>query len=457
MKNSSVAGFGAAFAFISAPALSAVPHAQGSTHTAPPLPASSLAHVRISPLRVDIAPERPDWTYEVGERVRFAISAKVDGHSLGGLDVRYRVGPEMLPTTEQIGTLPSNGEPLLIEGGTLNTPGFIRCDVIISLNGRDYHGRATAGVSPGEIRHTQVSPDDFDEFWAAGLAELAQVPIEPQIAHLTERSTPKVDVYHVSIRTAGDAKRRVYGILCVPKGPGPFPAVLQLPSAGVGPRTGDINLAERGVITLQIGIHGVPVNLDDKAYSQLSLDNYWAIGLKSPADYYYRPVYLGCVRANDFLVSHPKFDGQNLFVMGASQGGQLSIVTAALDPRVKSLLAHCPAYCDVTGYLHGRAGGWPHLTRANEDGSPSAHATQPNLHTVSYYDVVNFARRLKVPGHYAWAYNDTVCPPTSIYAAYSVITAPKTLLLSLEDGHWATGERREIEEVWFTQQLGLAE
>jgi hypothetical protein len=47
-----------------------------------------------------------------------------------------------------------------------------------------------------------------------------------------------------------------------------------------------------------------------------------------------------------------------------SQGGALSIVTAALDSRVRGLAAYYPALSDVTGYLHNRAGGWPHMFRA---------------------------------------------------------------------------------------------
>jgi len=166
-------------------------------------------------------------------------------------------------------------------------------------------------------------------------------------------------------------------------------------------------------------------------------------------------VYLSCVRANDYLVSLPEFDGKNLLVTGGSQGGQLSIVTAALDPRVKALMAFYPAYCDVTGYLHGRAGGWPHMMKSSDSGEASVHATEAKIATTGYYDVVNFARRLKVPGYYAWGYNDETCPPTSMYAAYNVISAPKQLLLALETGHATIPEETAITNEWIAAALGL--
>lgn len=41
----------------------------------------------------------------------------------------------------------------------------------------------------------------------------------------------------------------------------------------------------------------------------------------------------------------------------------MSIITAALDNRVKGLVSYYPALCDMVGYLHGRAGGWPHFLK----------------------------------------------------------------------------------------------
>ena len=61
--------------------------------------------------------------------------------------------------------------------------------------------------------------------------------------------------------------------------------------------------------------------------------------------------------------------------------------------------------------------------------------------TSRYYDVVNFARRVTAPGLYSWGFNDETCPPTSMYAAYNVITAPKRLMLAYDTGHRTTQEQ----------------
>jgi cephalosporin-C deacetylase-like acetyl esterase len=434
-----------------------------SAHAASSTPRSSWAvpapaDERTAAVQVRVVPERQGWTYGVGESVTFLVSIIADQQPVEGVTVTYRVGPEMLEVAPQTAEVPAGG--LRISGGSLNQPGFIRCVVNATVAGRSYRGVATAGVAPDKIQPTQTEPADFDAFWAAQKAQLAEIPVDARLTPQPDLSTSKVEVFHVSLQNVGSSRgsvSRIYGILCVPRGPGPFPAMLNVPGAGVRPYRGLVDLAERGFITLQIGIHGIPVNLPPELYEGLgtaALSGYNAYNLDSRERYYYRRVYLGCIRANDYLVSHPAWDRRTLIVIGGSQGGQLSITTAALDPRVTALAANYPAYSDVTGYLHGRAGGWPHLMRP-EGGAPSLHATPAKQATTAYYDAVNFARRLRVPGFYSWGYNDETCPPTSMYAAYNVITAPKRLLLAIETGHHVTPEQTQAIQRWVLTQGGL--
>lgn len=67
----------------------------------------------------------------------------------------------------------------------------------------------------------------------------------------------------------------------------------------------------------------------------------WNSNLDDKDRYYYKRVYLGCVRADDFIVQLPQYDGTNLGVTGSQS--LLSIITAALDSRVKFLTCFsCP-------------------------------------------------------------------------------------------------------------------
>jgi len=402
------------------------------------------------PIQVLVSPDKPDWTYMPGDEATFTIQILKHQVPMEDVDVTYTIGPEKMKPVNQ-GTLKLKGGVATVKG-KLADPGFLRCEARITVDGSEYRGLATAGYAPESIQPTQTLPDDFWEFWNHAKAEAAKVPLDAKLTLLPERCTEKADVYQVDIQNY-QTGNRIYGILAKPKAPGKYPAVLQVPGAGIRPYYGIVDLAEKGIITLQVGIHGIPVIYETGLYNNLAaaaLKNYQFFNMDDRDQYYYKRVYLGCVRAIDYLFSLPEFDGNTLAVWGGSQGGALSIVTTALDSRVKYLVSLYPALCDLTGYLHGRAGGWPHMF--NESNAPFM-AKEDKIRVSAYYDVVNFAKSVKVPGFYTWGYNDETCPPTSFYSAYNQINAPKELFLMQETGHWTFPEQQTKIEEWLLKQL----
>ena len=396
-------------------------------------------------IQVLVSPNKPDWTYNKNEEASFKIQVLQHQVPLTDIEITYSVGLEKMTPTDQGKVKLKDG--FAVVKGRLATPGFLRCEAKISIDGRWYSGIATAGYVPLDIKPTQTLPDDFQEYWDTAIAKASKVPLDAKLTLLPERCTENVDVYHVNMQNVA-AGTRQYGILAKPKKEGKYPAVLSVPGAGIRPYAGVIDLAEKGVITLQIGIHGIPVTYETGLYNDLGngpLKGYPFFNLDDRDSYYYNRVYLGCVRAVDFLYALPEFNGNDLLVWGGSQGGALAIITASLDSRVKGLASLYPALSDLTGYMHNRAGGWPHMFRTDVD--------ENKVKVSAYYDVVNFARFVKVPGFYTWGYNDDTCPPTSYYSAYNLINAPKELYLVQETGHWTYPEQHQEIEKWMLKQL----
>lgn len=397
-------------------------------------------------IKVIVSPDHKDWTYKVNETAKFSVQVLKYGNLLDNVTINYETGPEMLPNVTKEGVVLRNGTTEF--SGTMKTPGFYRVRVWALVDGRKYEGLATAGFEPEKIQPTVKDPSDFDAFWSNAITEARKINLDPMITLMPERCTSDVNVYHISFQNNAFMSR-IYGILAIPKKEGKYPAILKVPGAGIRPYAGDTRLAALGFITLEIGIHGIPVNLDPQVYNNLNggaLANYNNIRLNDRDNFYYKRVYVGCVRAIDFIYTLPEFNGTDVAVTGGSQGGALTIVTAGLDKRVKYMAAMYPALCDNTGYLNGRAGGWPHYFRN----------TQPKpgeVETLGYYDVVNFARRVTISGFYTWGYNDMTCPPTSMYSAYNVITAPKELQIFQETGHWTFPEQSEILNSWLVKQI----
>jgi cephalosporin-C deacetylase-like acetyl esterase len=402
-------------------------------------------------VKIVVTPDHQNWIYKPGEPAKFQVLVMKNSEPIPNVKIRYEYGAEQVAPTKIDSATLKEGK-FLVEAGTMKVAGFLRCKVSAVIDGVRCENLATAAYSPEMIKPTTESPADFVSFWDDAKSKASKIPMDVKLTLLPDRCTEKSNVYQANIQNYRPGMR-LYGILCVPKKPGKYPALLKVPGAGVRPYGGDVGMADNGVISFEIGIHGISVTMDPTVYLDLgktTLDGYPFFNLDDRDRYYYKRVYLGCVRAIDFIFSLPEFDGSTLAVTGGSQGGALSIVTAGLDSRVKYLAAFYPALCDLTGYLYGRAGGWPHMFN---DFNKEFNNKKEKIETSKYYDVVNFARLIKVPGFYSWGYNDTTCPPTSMFSAYNVIQAPKILHIFEETGHWTYPEQNELSRKWLMERL----
>ena len=78
-----------------------------------------------------------------------------------------------------------------------------------------------------------VKPADLDAYWNAIDAELARFPIAAEARHTPLHDTDFSTSYDVEL--TGIGPYRLFGFLSIPKGNGPFPALL------ITPRYGSVN------------------------------------------------------------------------------------------------------------------------------------------------------------------------------------------------------------------------
>jgi cephalosporin-C deacetylase len=409
---------------------------------------SSAQNIK-SDIGITVNADRVNRTYKVSEIPHYYIEIK-GGNDITIEKINYEIGPEKQPPIQK-------GEILLqrnkggLDGISLDRPGFVTLRVWFNLEGKVVEKKLNTAVSPDLIKPVTPMPEDFIAFWDGLKAESDSVPLDVHIELWKEKNTDKLNIYLADFRNYRN-RSRMYGVLCIPKKEGKYPVLLRLPGSGIHSYTGDTVMANKGIITLEIGIHGIPVNLDNSVYGALSsgaLNGYRYADLDNRERYYFNRVYIGCYRAISFLTSLPEFDGKNVIVYGRSQGGALSIITAALNPRVTLLVAYFPALCDLHGYLHHRGGGWPHLF--SED-TPFTNSPE-KIMTAPYFDVVNFAQFVKAKGYFCFGYNDFVCPPTSMYAAYNMIASEKYLNLRIDTGHAIYPELWSISDQWIMDNL----
>ena len=403
---------------------------------------------------VTITPDHKDWNYKAGETANFVINVLKSGTLLDNAKVDIEAGPVMYPDAKKSVTLK---EGSIKWSGKMTTPGFYRITATAHVGGKDYRGLCTAAFSPEKLRPYCKEPKDFDEFWSKALSEARKNDLNPTRRLLPERCTKDENVYEVSY-VNDNANSRMYGILSVPVKPGKYPALLRVPGAGVRPYSGDTYTAPGKCIVLEIGIHGIPVTMQQSIYDDLrnaALNNYWEVNLAEPNKNYYKRVVTGAVRGVDFIASLPEWDGKAIGVTGSSQGGFLSLATAALDKRITFLGVVHDAMCDFEAEMHDVGGGWPHYFYWDVKNGTNKELLNMKVEGARYYDGVNFARRVTQPGWYSFGYNDEVVPPTSSYSTYNIIKAPKTLSVYQMTGHYWYQEQWDEWQDFIRKQMGI--
>lgn len=410
------------------------------------------AQIRGNDIVVTVQPDHQDWTYKTGEKATFTVNVLRSGTLLDNVSIDYAAGPEMYQDVKRSLTLKDGTLKLT---GTMKQPGFYRVDVTAHVNGKDYRGACGAAFAPEQLLPSTVMPDDFSDFWQNAINEARNTPLEPTKRLLPERCTKDVNVYEVSFNNMKWGSR-TYGILCVPVKEGKYPALLRVPGAGVRPYGGDIYTASQGAVTLEIGIHGISVTMEQGVYDNLNngaLSGYWEFGMDNRDKSYYKHVILGCIRALDYIEQYTPWNGKECGVTGSSQGGFLSLATAGLDKRITFYAPVHAALCDHTNSFRGIACGWPHYFYGSRESGDSMR----KIETSRYYDGVNFARLItdKQEGWFSFGYNDDVVPPTTAWATYNIVTGPKEISPYRATWHFWFQEQWDEWENWLLKQMKI--
>ena len=401
-------------------------------------------------------PDHADWLYKTGEKANIEIQFYKYGIPRNG-EVTYTVGNDLLGTDTK-GTVTLKNGRAKINIGTKKTPGFRDVVLTMKLDGQSYTHHVKVGFSPEKIQPFTQEPKDFNTFWQGNLDELAKIPLSYTKEIAKEYCTDKVDCYLVKIPVSR-RKQCVYGYLFYPKNaqPGKHPVVLCPPGAGIKTIKEPLRhkyYAENGFIRLEIEIHGLDPRLPKETFDDISRafnsdpTGYLENGIDNRDRYYMKHVYLALVRCIDLLTSLPEWDGRNVAVQGGSQGGALALVAAGLDKRVNLCVVNHPALSDMAGYTEkGRTGGYPHFNRMTGLYTPS------NISTMAYYDVVNFARKVKATTYMTWGYNDNTCPPTTSYAVWNTLNCEKESLITPINEPWTSDATEYGQMVWIKKHL----
>jgi cephalosporin-C deacetylase len=281
-------------------------------------------------------------------------------------------------------------------------------------------------------RPEPTAEPDFDGFWTETLDRARMHDLE---ATFTPAAYKLETVEVLDVRYSGWNGERIAGWLILPRyRSGPLPTVVEFIGYGGGRSLPYENLIfsaagyahfimdTRG----QGSTWGPGVTPDpDPEPGTGQHPGFMTRGIGDPRTYYYRRLITDAVRAVDAARAHPAVDDARVAVYGRSQGGGLALAAAALATDVAAALPDVPFLC--------------HYRRAVEitDRAPYSEiatylgirrdSVDQTFRTLSYFDGINFAPKIKCPMLTYIGLEDDVCPPETGFAVHNAMNCPKEL------------------------------
>jgi cephalosporin-C deacetylase len=280
---------------------------------------------------------------------------------------------------------------------------------------------------------------DFDRFWDETIVESSTQPLNIEM----ERLPYPVDAVECfKVRFDGFRNSRITARYIRPAGAA---AASKLPALVTyhGYNWNSLNVAGAlkyaimGRSVLLVETRGQDVESPDlQRYPNGGASGWMTLGILDPENYYYRNVFMDCVRAVEVVRSFPETDASRIAVEGGSQGGALALATGALSSHVAQILSDVPYLCHFRRAVKLSTDG-PYAEIAHyfkiQD---QLHATESQVYgTLSYFDCCNLADRIRAETFVSVGLEDNICPPSTIFAAYNRIRSLKQIRVYGEFGH----------------------
>ncbi|MFF3306291.1 acetylxylan esterase [Streptomyces sp. NPDC002952] len=271
-------------------------------------------------------------------------------------------------------------------------------------------------------RSASAEPEDFDAFWADTLQEARRHELD---ARFEPVRTPLRTVEQYDVTFAGFGGHPVKGWLTLPAGTdAPLPVVVEFIGYGGGRGLPHTHLlwASAGFAHFVMDTRGQGSawgggEMPDPVGSAPAFPGFMTRGVEDPESYYYRRLYTDAVRAVEAARAHPLTDPARTAVVGASQGGGISIAVGGLVPDLAAVAPDVPFLCDFP-----RATTLTDRDPYREIGrylKTHRGRTERVMSTLAYFDGVHFAARGRAPALFSVALEDQTCPPSTVYAAFN--------------------------------------
>lgn len=282
-------------------------------------------------------------------------------------------------------------------------------------------------------------PDDMDTYWDNALAEMHALDPNVQLVAYPLK-TKFAECFHLTFTGMGGA--RVHAKYLRPKHTTePHPAVLMF--HGYSGSSGDwydkLAYVSQGYSVAALDCRGQGGLSEDTGGVKGNTHRGHIIrGLDdSPDRLLFRNIYLDTAQLANIVMNFPEVDATRVGATGGSQGGGLTLACASLEPRIKKAAPIFPFLCDYQRVweMDLAVGAYEELKTFFRMFDPLHEREQEIFTRLGYIDNQHLAHRIRAEILMPIGLMDTICPPSTQFAAYNKIQSPKQLLIYPDFGH----------------------
>jgi cephalosporin-C deacetylase len=297
-------------------------------------------------------------------------------------------------------------------------------------------------------------PKDFDAFWKRTLARTRACPLAPRFERVEDPVYHSVEAYDVTF--GGYEGQPVKGWFIRPvNGRRPLPCMVTYIGYGGGRSlpVDHLTFAAAGVSQLVMDTRGQgsvwsPGDTPDPVGGGPQVGGFMTRGVESPDTYYYRRVFMDGARAVEAAAYAPGVDAGRIGVVGGSQGGGIALAVAGLlGSKVRVAVPDVPFLCNfrratqiIDTMPYGEISQYLKTHRGR---------VEQTFRTLSYFDGMHFAPKIKARCLFSVGLMDTICPPSTVYAAYNVVKAPKEIRVYEFNSHEGGGAFQTLARLQF--------
>lgn len=400
---------------------------------------------------IKIENNEPSNAFDAEKPVGINIKLKNDAdESLSGtltIDIKRFTGEVVDTQSERVNVKKGQTVSIPTMEFDINEVGFYIAYCVFEDNkGNKLTQKCGFAYEPTKAISAPTPPEDFKKYWLEAREQLDSVAPDFKLTPTPQYATKKTDVFEVEMRSLGNV--RVRGYYTVPKGKKNLPAILHVQGYSSVMMPFDIDNPQFAQFFLNIRGHG---NSRDDVNP--GFPGYLLTGINEPEKYIYRGAYMDCIRAVDFLASREEVDSNRIVVEGGSQGGALSIATAALDNRIKYCMADVPFLSDFRNYFNIVR--WP-ADEFRLYAITHFRKMETILKTLDYIDIKNLASAVTCPVFMGVGLFDDTCPGAINFAAYNNLSSvDKSYKLYPQSGHALPEKHYSVKLKWLYEKMGL--